>query len=120
MRPISRPNQLRNIPDRSIFDLGPHRAQRGRNWLASSKRQPRLSAKAQEAVSRTSDQDTSALECATRGYPPERSSVAPVAVREAARCAVPVTTRLNTRVICGQCGTGSPGFSDQDAAIAIG
>ena len=65
MRPISRPNQLRNIPDRSIFDLGPHRAQRGRNWLASSKRQPRLSAKAQEAVSRTSDQDTSALECAT-------------------------------------------------------
>jgi len=65
---IFRTNLLRSIPDRSILDLGPHRAQRGRNWLASSKkRQLRLSAKAQEAVSRTSDQDTSALECATRG-----------------------------------------------------
>jgi hypothetical protein len=35
--PISPTNQLRNIPDRSILDLGSRRAQRRRKWLASSK-----------------------------------------------------------------------------------
>jgi hypothetical protein len=78
MRPISRTNQLRNIPDRSILDLGPHRAQRRRKWLASSKNDSFGSLlKPSEAVSRTSDQDTSVLECATPRESPERGSVAP-------------------------------------------